>query len=65
MKAFARTAIILGVSIWGAAAMAGPNDFNGRWTVRLVTDSGVCDQSYNTVISVQDGQVRGGGGERP
>ena len=63
MKAFARTAIILGVSIWGAAAMAGPNDFNGRWTVRLVTDSGVCDQSYNTVISVQDGQVRGGGGD--
>lgn len=48
MKAFARTAIILGVSIWGAAAMAGPNDFNGRWTVRLVTDAGVCDQSYNT-----------------
>lgn len=63
MKAFARTAIILGVSIWGAAAMAGPNDFNGRWTVRLVANSGVCDQSYNTVISVQDGQVRGGGGD--
>ena len=61
MKAFVRTAIIIGAGLWGTAALAG--NFNGRWTVRLVTDSGVCDQSYNTVISVQDGQVRGGGGD--
>ena len=63
MKAFARTAVVLGISVWGAAAMAGPNDYNGRWSVRLVTDSGVCDQSYSTVLSVQNGQVSGGGGE--
>lgn len=62
MKAFARTAIVLGVSLWGAAAMADPNGFNGRWSVRLVTDSGVCNQSYSTVLSVQNGQVSGGGG---
>ncbi len=61
MKSFARTAIVLGISVWGAAAMAGPNDYNGRWSVRLVTDSGVCDQSYSTVISVQNGRVQGGG----
>jgi hypothetical protein len=61
MKAFARTAVILVVGVWGAAAMAGPSDYNGRWSVRLVTDSGVCDQSYNTVLSVQNGQVSGGG----
>ena len=62
MKSFARAALIFGVSLWGAAAVAGPNDFNGRWSVRLVTDSGVCDQSYSTVLSVQNGQVSGGGG---
>jgi hypothetical protein len=60
MKAFVRTAIIIGAGLWGTAALAG--DFNGRWTVRLVTDSGVCDQSYNTVLSVQNGHVSGGGG---
>jgi hypothetical protein len=59
MKAFVRTAIIIGAGLWGTAALAG--DFNGRWTVRLVTDSGVCDQSYNTVLSVQNGHVSGGG----
>ena len=62
MKAFVRTAIVIGAGIWGAAAMAAPNDFNGRWTVRLVTDAGVCDQSYNAILSVQNGQVSGGGG---
>src|SRR5215203_4027287 len=60
MKAFARATIVLGASLCGSAAMDGPDSYNGRWTVRLVTDSGPCDQSYSTVISVQDGQVRGG-----
>lgn len=63
MKTFAQAAIILGVGLWGAAATAGPNDFNGRWSVRLVTDSGVCDQSYTAVLAVQNGQVRDGGGD--
>src|SRR3954471_16442935 len=61
MKAFAWAAIILGATLCGSAAMAGPDAYNGRWSVRLVTDSGVCDQSYNTVLSVQNGQVSGGG----
>ena len=60
MKAFLRTAVIIGAGFCGTAATAG--DFNGRWSVRLVTDSGVCDQSYNAILSVQNGQVSGGGG---
>jgi hypothetical protein len=51
--------MVLGVSMWGAAAVAGPDDYDGRWTVRMVTDSGsVCDKTYNYVMAVEDGRVR-------
>ena len=29
-----------------------------RWAVRMVTDSGICDKSYNYVIAVESGRVR-------
>jgi hypothetical protein len=59
MKALAGAAMVLGVGMWGGAAVAGPDDYDGRWTVRMVTDSGsVCDKSYNYVIAVEDGRVR-------
>jgi len=38
-------------------ALAEAPDFNGTWTVQLVTESGVCSGSSYTVV-VQDGQVR-------
>ena len=61
MKAFVRTAIVMGALAASSAALA--SDFNGRWSVRLVTDSGaICGESYSTVLSVQNGQVSGGGG---
>ncbi len=59
MKSFVRAAIVFGVGVWGASAMAA--DFNGRWSVNLVTESGSCDRSYHSVVSVRDGQVQGGG----
>ena len=41
-----------------AAAREGGN-FNGAWSVELVTESGmVCDSRYTYAISVQEGQVR-------
>ena len=55
MRAIA-TALLFGVGIFGTAAHAAPTD--GRWAVRMVTDSGVCDKSYDYVIAVEDGRVR-------
>jgi hypothetical protein len=44
-----------------AGAFAGPQkNYNGTWSVRLVTDAGSCDASYSTTVMIQDGQVRPG-----
>lgn len=41
-----------------ATARDGGN-FNGSWSVELVTESGmVCDSRYTYAVSVQEGQVR-------
>ena len=42
-------------------AFAGPEkNYNGTWSVRLVTEAGSCDPSYSTTVMIQDGQVRSG-----
>lgn len=33
-------------------------DFDGTWSVELVTESGFCDARYSHTLSVQDGRVR-------
>lgn len=58
MRAFAQAIIIAGLAFGATAASAAPGDFGGRWSVRMVTDSGVCDASYNYVIAIEDGRVR-------
>lgn len=41
-----------------AAAGDGAN-FDGNWTVQLVTESGgLCESSYSYSLTVQDGQIR-------
>ena len=55
MRAIA-AAVLFGVGLFGTAASAAPTD--GRWSVRMVTDSGICDKSYDYVIAVEDGRVR-------
>lgn len=40
-----------------AAAAEGGN-YNGTWSVELVTESGLCDSRYSYSVSVQEGQVR-------
>jgi hypothetical protein len=56
MRAIATAAIVFGLGMFGTAASAAPTD--GRWAVRMVTDSGICDKSYDYVIAVEDGRVR-------
>ena len=41
------------------AAARDAGNFNGAWSVDLVTESGmVCDSRYTYAVSVQEGQVR-------
>jgi hypothetical protein len=40
------------------AADAASRNFNGTWSVELVTESGLCDSRYNYAVSVQEGNVR-------
>jgi hypothetical protein len=40
-----------------ATAGAG-GDYNGTWSVELVTESGLCDSRYRYSVAVNDGQVR-------
>ncbi len=56
------TALVLGAGAafvgHAAAAPAKPASYDGTWSVRLVTESGGCDASYNYSIAVEDGRVR-------
>jgi hypothetical protein len=58
MKALVRTGIVLSLGMWGASAQAEPNDFNGRWAVRMVTEAGVCDKSNSYTVAIDGGRVR-------
>ena len=58
MKVFAQAMVFSSILLGAGAASAASGDFGGRWAVRMVTDSGVCDASYNYVIAVDDGRVR-------
>lgn len=40
-------------------ALAGDANYDGNWTVQLVTESGaLCESSYSYTLTVQDGQIR-------
>lgn len=41
-----------------AAGAREPGNFDGRWSVELVTESGLCAARYSYSLAVQDGQVR-------
>ena len=42
----------------GSPALAEAPDFNGTWTVQLLTETGVCGGSSSYTVAIQDGQVR-------
>jgi hypothetical protein len=42
----------------GTPVSAEASDFNGTWTVQLVTEAGVCSSSYSYTVAILDGQVR-------
>jgi hypothetical protein len=50
-------ALGLGLSFAGSAAFAGPSR-DGLWSVQFVTESGSCDPSYSSSVSIENGTVR-------
>ncbi|QRM32047.1 hypothetical protein JO965_18475 [Microvirga sp. VF16] len=51
-------ALGLGTILVGSAVAAPASSHDGTWSVRMVTDSGVCDSSYNYSIAIENGNVR-------
>jgi hypothetical protein len=45
-------------ALLSAQALAEPADYNGTWSVQLVTESGSCDRSASYTIAVEDGRIR-------
>jgi hypothetical protein len=55
MRVFAPAIMVSGILLGAGVASAAPGDFGGRWAVRMVTEAGVCEASYNYLIAVDDG----------
>jgi len=48
----------LGTILVGGAAAVSANRHDGTWSVRMVTDSGLCDSTYAYSIAIENGTVR-------
>jgi len=58
---FAKRAAVafgLGLTLIGGAVAAPASRHDGTWSVRMVTDSGICESSYNYSIAIENGNVR-------
>jgi hypothetical protein len=51
-------ALGLGMTLIGGAMAAPAAKHDGTWSVRMVTDSGICERSYNYSIAIDNGNVR-------
>ena len=69
MKKAILTSLVLGVgaALVGTAgpAAAKPAPYDGTWNVRFLTESGVCDRSYDYTVAIQSGSVRPISGNAP
>ena len=57
--AIATLALGAGTLIYGVSESAAkPGRFNGIWSVRMVTEAGLCDKTYGYTLAIEDGSVR-------
>ena len=51
--------VLIGTIVaYASAASAEPRNFDGTWSVQLVTEAGICDSAYNYAVAIRNGQVR-------
>ena len=61
-QTFAAIALTAGALLSGSAlAEPGKARYDGTWSVQLVTNSGMCDSSTSSTVTVQNGSIRAGG----
>ena len=52
-------AVLIGCTAgYASAASAEPRNFDGTWSVQLVTEAGLCDSAYSYAVAIRNGQVR-------
>ena len=51
-------ALGLGLTLVGSAMAATSDRHDGTWSVRMITDSGMCDSTYAYSIAIENGSVR-------
>lgn len=57
-------ALAAALSPIGAVMAAGSKaTYDGTWSVRIVTEAGPCDASYNYAVAIEDGRVQRAGGD--
>ena len=54
----ARTGVALSAALLVVSASARTADFDGNWTVLVITESGTCDAAYRYGVTVENGTVR-------
>jgi hypothetical protein len=57
MKALAFSALVLVWSLTSAQGAASSAAFNGSWNLVFVTQSGICDPTYNFTVDISNGLV--------
>jgi hypothetical protein len=48
----------LGLTLIGGAMAATSDRHDGTWSIRMITDAGICDRSYDYSIAIEKGSVR-------
>ncbi len=51
------------VLVLTAGAASAQQQFNGNWSVEVITEKGRCDRAYRFPVVIQNGEVRYGGPE--
>jgi hypothetical protein len=53
--------VALGAALTILPASAAPVNFDGQWSVLIITDQGACDRAYRYGVQIQNGQVSSNG----
>ncbi len=59
----AATAIGFAISCVSLTPAAAQQQFNGRWSVEVVTEQGACDRAYRYPVAIENGRIRYAGSE--
>jgi hypothetical protein len=49
--------LALGSFFWAAPAARARGEFDGNWSVLIVTDSGACDRAYRYALQIVNGRI--------